>query len=239
MIGSANDVEIYAPDTVELEPGRETIVDVSLRSRVDAASVQYGLVLDSLEFVNHRWEVRPVHEGIVLDQRVSNRLIIEAPKRPDCKAGVYMIWLEVNVRNGDGEPGSYRHPIEVKVNRFVEWRPKLIPNKAERPGAYIFQLTNLSNHTLQFVITGEEVIEDGFDEKDRENDRENDRESGLKGAAPVHSDRTGSCVFDIEPGKPILYPGQLGSIDVLVKVLPRRRRNPIRFKLNVDPQEPL
>lgn len=235
MIGSANDVEIYAPNTIELEPGRETIVDVSLRPGVDAASVQYGLVLESLEFVNHRWAMKPVHEGIVLDQGISNRLIIEAPKRPDCKAGVYTIWLEVNTRNGDGELGSCRHPIEVTVNRFVEWRPNLIPNKAERPGAYIFQLTNLSNHTLQFLITGEEILEDGFDDSGPVSRPE----SGRKGSASVDSDRTGSCVFDIEPGKPMLYPGQLGSIDVLVQVPSRRRRNPIRFKLNVEPQEPL
>ena len=216
MIGSAIDVEIYAPNALSLDPGIETIVEVALRSRGDAAQIQYGLVSDSLEFVNHRWATTPVHAGLGLDQRISNRLTIEAPKRPECKAGVYPIWIEVNTRNGNGEPGSCRHPIEVTVNKFVEWRAKLIPNKAERPGAYIFQLTNLSNHTVQFAITGEEI----FGEE-------------------ILEDPTRSCIFDIEPGQPILYPGQLGQIDVLVKVPERRPLNPIRFKLNVEPQEPL
>jgi hypothetical protein len=125
----------------------------------------------------------------------------------------------------------------------VEWRPQLVPNKAERPGAYIFQLTNLSNHTVQFVITGEEILEDGcledgLDERGPRSAQESGQDSGPGSGLTVHSDRTSSCVFDIEPDKPILYPGQLGIIDVLVKVLERRRLNPIKFKLNVEPQEP-
>jgi hypothetical protein len=223
-------VEIYAPSTLSLDPGIETIVDVSLLSGVDAASVQYRLVFDSLEFVNHRWTTTPVHEGLKLDQRVSNRLMIEAPKRPECKAGVYKFWIEVNIRNANGKLESYRHPMDVTVNKFVQWRPKLIPNKAERPGAYIFQLTNLSNHTVQFEITGEEIPEDGL---------EDGLEDGYDARVPaVLSDRTPSCVFEIEPGKPILYPGQLGNVDVLVRVPRRRPMNPIKFKLNVEPQDP-
>jgi hypothetical protein len=236
MIGSANDVEIFAPNTLGLDPGRETVVDVSLRSRVDAASVQYDLVLDSLEFVDYRWANKPVHQGMRLDQRISNQLIIEAPKRPECKAGTYQIWIEASVQNGTGESGSYRHSIEVEVSKFVEWQPRLIPNKAERPGAYILQLTNLSNHTVQFVITGEVTPEDGYLEDGPD---EPGRESRQKKASPGYSDPTPACGFEIEPDKPILYPGQLGNIDILVKVLERRSPRPLRFKLNVEPREPL